>query len=65
VKKYGGELVSAGNILVRQRGTQFHPGPNVGCGRDHTLFAKADGHVRFLTRGRQNRKFVTIDPVSS
>jgi large subunit ribosomal protein L27 len=65
VKKYGGELVVAGNILVRQRGTQFHPGPNVGCGKDHTLFAKADGHVRYLTRGRQNRKFVTIDPVSS
>lgn len=65
VKKYGGELVAAGNILVRQRGTQFHPGPNVGCGKDHTLFAKADGHVRFQTRGRQNRKFVTIDPVSN
>jgi large subunit ribosomal protein L27 len=65
VKKYGGELVTAGNILVRQRGTQFHPGPNVGCGKDHTLFAKADGHVRFLTRGRQNRKFVTIEPVTS
>lgn len=65
VKKYGGELVSAGNILVRQRGTQFHPGPNVGCGKDHTLFAKADGQVRFLTRGRQNRKFVAVDPVSS
>jgi large subunit ribosomal protein L27 len=65
VKKYGGELVVAGNILVRQRGTQFHPGPNVGCGKDHTLYAKADGQVRFLTRGRQNRKFVTIDPVSS
>ena len=65
VKKYGGELVVAGNILVRQRGTQFHPGPNVGCGKDHTLYAKADGHVRFLTRGRQNRKFVTIEPVSS
>jgi large subunit ribosomal protein L27 len=65
VKKYGGELVTAGNILVRQRGTQFHPGPNVGCGKDHTLFAKADGHVRFLTRGRQNRKFVTVDPVTS
>ena len=65
VKKYGGELVSAGNILVRQRGTQFHPGPNVGCGKDHTLFAKSDGHVRFLTRGRQNRKFVTVEPVSS
>ncbi|MFV2089645.1 MAG: 50S ribosomal protein L27 [Pseudomonadales bacterium] len=65
VKKYGGERVMAGNILVRQRGTQFHPGPNVGCGRDHTLFAKADGHVRFLTRGRQNRKFVTVEPVAS
>jgi large subunit ribosomal protein L27 len=65
VKKYGGELVTAGNILVRQRGTQFHPGPNVGCGKDHTLFAKADGHVRFLTRGRQNRKFVTVEPVSN
>ena len=65
VKKYGGELVAAGNSLVRQRGTQFHPGPNVGCGKDHTLFAKADGQVRFLTRGRQNRKFVTVEPVSS
>ena len=65
VKKYGGELVAAGNILVRQRGTQFHPGPNVGCGRDHTLYAKADGHVRFLTRGRQNRKFVTVEPLTS
>lgn len=65
VKKYGGELVAAGNILVRQRGTKIHPGPNVGCGKDHTLFAKADGHVRFLTRGRQNRKFVTVEPVSS
>lgn len=65
VKKYGGELVTSGNILVRQRGTKIHPGPNVGCGKDHTLFAKADGHVRFLTRGRQNRKFVTVEPVSS
>ena len=62
VKKYGGEFVSAGNILVRQRGTKFHPGSNVGCGRDHTLFAKADGHVKFVTRGRQNRKFVTVEP---
>ena len=63
VKKFGGELVQAGNILVRQRGTQFHPGPNVGCGRDHTLFAKADGHVKFPTRGKDNRKFVTVEPV--
>ncbi len=61
VKKYGGEFVKAGNILVRQRGTKFHAGQNVGCGRDHTLFATADGSVRFLTRGRQNRKFVTVE----
>ncbi len=61
MKKYGGELVTAGNILVRQRGTKFHAGHNVGCGRDHTLFAKADGHVRFVTRGRQSRKFVTVE----
>ncbi len=61
VKKYGGELVTAGNILVRQRGTKFHAGHNVGCGRDHTLFAKADGLVRFVTRGRQSRKFVTVE----
>ena len=65
VKKYGGEFVSAGNILVRQRGTKFHPGSNVGCGRDYTLFAKADGHVKFLTRGPHSRKFVTIEPVTS
>lgn len=61
VKKYGGEAVTAGNILVRQRGTKFHAGHNVGCGRDHTLFAKADGQVRFVTRGRQSRKFVTVE----
>lgn len=62
VKRYGGEQVRAGNILVRQRGTQFHPGVNVGLGKDHTLFAKADGHVRFQTKGPKNRKFVNIDP---
>ncbi len=62
VKKYGGELVKAGNIIVRQRGTKIHAGDNVGCGRDHTLFAKADGHVKFVTRGRQNRKFATVEP---
>ena len=60
VKRYGGEQVLAGNIIVRQRGTQFHPGVNVGIGRDHTLFAKADGKVRFETRGPKNRKFVSI-----
>ena len=60
VKRYGGEQVLAGNILVRQRGTQFHAGANVGIGRDHTLFAKADGAVKFETRGAKNRKFVSI-----
>jgi len=60
VKRYGGEQVLAGNILVRQRGTHFHPGVNVGCGRDHTLFAKADGVVEFVTRGPKNRKFVDV-----
>jgi large subunit ribosomal protein L27 len=60
VKKFGGEEVVAGNIIVRQRGTKFHPGVNVGCGRDHTLFAKADGRVAFETKGPQNRKFVNI-----
>jgi large subunit ribosomal protein L27 len=60
VKRYGGESVTAGNILVRQRGTHFHPGVNVGCGKDHTLFAKADGAVRFATRGPKGRKFVDV-----
>ncbi len=60
VKKYGGEQVLAGNILIRQRGTKFHPGVNVGCGRDHTLFAKSDGRVLFETKGPHNRKFVSI-----
>ena len=62
VKRFGGEQVSAGNILVRQRGTQFHPGVNVGLGRDYTLFAKADGKVVFETKGPKNRKFVSIQP---
>jgi large subunit ribosomal protein L27 len=60
VKVYGGESISAGSIIVRQRGTQFHPGNNVGIGRDHTLFALADGHVRFETRGAQNRRTVSV-----
>ncbi len=62
VKRYGGESVVAGNILVRQRGTHFHPGVNVGCGRDHTLFAKVEGAVKFVTRGPKNRKFVDVVP---
>ncbi|MBK9244636.1 MAG: 50S ribosomal protein L27 [Burkholderiales bacterium] len=60
VKVFGGEAISAGSIIVRQRGTQFHPGDNVGIGRDHTLFAKADGQVRFETRGEQNRRTVSV-----
>ncbi len=62
VKRYGGQQVLAGNILVRQRGTQFHPGVNVGLGRDHTLFARKDGQVRFETKGPKSRKFVNVDP---
>ncbi len=65
VKRYGGELVRAGCIIVRQRGTKFHPGENVGCGKDHTLFAKADGHVKFVVKGPYNRKFVTVEPVAA
>ncbi|MXY56579.1 MAG: 50S ribosomal protein L27 [Gammaproteobacteria bacterium] len=60
VKKFGGENVVAGNILVRQRGTRFHPGSNVGCGRDHTLFATADGTVKFEARGVLGRKYVSV-----
>ena len=62
VKKFGGEQVLAGNILVRQRGTQFHPGTNVGLGRDHTLFATADGKVVFETRGPKKRRTVSVQP---
>ena len=61
VKVYGGQAVTAGNIIVRQRGTEFHAGANVGMGRDHTLFAKADGKVKFEVKGKNNRKFVSID----
>lgn len=60
VKRFGGETVKAGNIIVRQRGTRFHPGDNVGCGKDHTLFATADGQVEFIIRGPKNRKFVRV-----
>ena len=62
VKKYGGEQVLAGNILVRQRGTQFHPGDNVGIGRDHTLFAKETGAVQFHRRGPKHRQYVSVIP---
>jgi len=60
VKKFGGEVVIPGNILVRQRGTKFHPGDNVGCGKDHTLYAKSEGKVEFQVKGRHNRTFVSV-----
>lgn len=63
VKAFGGQVVPAGSIIVRQRGTRFHAGPNVGTGRDHTLFALVDGTVSFTIKGAQNRKTVVITPV--
>jgi large subunit ribosomal protein L27 len=61
VKRYGGESVLAGNIIVRQRGTRFHAGENVGVGKDHTLFALADGKVKFESKGMPKRKYVSIE----
>jgi large subunit ribosomal protein L27 len=63
VKAYGGELISAGSIIIRQRGTQVHAGSNVGTGKDFTLFALVDGHVKFGTKGALNRKTVWVEPV--
>ena len=63
VKKFGGERVLAGNILVRQRGTKFYPGDNVGLGRDHTLFATSNGVVKF-TRKRDDRAYVSVIPAA-
>ena len=60
VKRFGGQQVSAGSIIVRQRGTRFHNGVGVGCGRDHTLYALTDGEVRFETKGPRNRRYVTV-----
>ena len=64
VKLYGGQIVKAGNILVRQRGTVYHPGSNVGMGKDHTLFAMSDGRVKF-TKKRDNKSYVSIEPVEN
>ena len=61
VKRYGGESVLAGNIIVRQRGTKFHAGANVGVGKDHTLYALADGKVKFEDKGLPKRKFVSVE----
>jgi len=60
VKSFGGELITAGAIIVRQRGTKFHPGTNVGIGKDHTLFALVDGHVSFATKGALNKQTVSV-----
>jgi large subunit ribosomal protein L27 len=65
VKAFGGELISAGSIIVRQRGTKFHAGTNVGIGRDHTLFALVDGNVKFETKGALNKQMVSIVPVAA
>ena len=60
VKLFGGQQVAAGNIIVRQRGTKFHPGTNVGCGKDHTLYAKSDGVIEFRVKGPKQRKYVNV-----
>ncbi len=64
VKRYGGQLVPAGNIIVRQRGTEYHPGENVGIGKDHTLFALVEGRVQFAIKGAQRRRTVSIVPAT-
>ena len=64
VKAFGGELISAGSIIVRQRGTQFHPGTNVGVGKDHTLFALVDGHVQFAVKGPAKKQQVSVVPAA-
>ena len=65
LKRFGGELVNAGSIIVRQRGTQFHPGMNVGIGKDHTLFAMTNGHVKFAEKGPKGKSVVSIEPVQN
>ena len=65
VKIFGGQVVKAGNIIVRQRGTRFHAGSNVGLGKDHTLFAKADGVVKFQVKGPENRRFVSVEEAAN
>ncbi|GAA5084228.1 MAG: 50S ribosomal protein L27 [Alcaligenaceae bacterium] len=60
VKVYGGQAIQAGSIIVRQRGTQFHPGTNVGMGKDHTLYSLVDGHVKFSIQGAMNKRTVSV-----
>ena len=62
VKVYGGQTINAGSIIIRQRGTRVHDGVNVGCGKDHTLYAKADGVVKFEVKGPRKRKYVSVVP---
>ena len=64
VKKFGGEIINAGSIIVRQRGTRFHPGVNVGIGKDHTLFALVDGSVSFAVKGALNKHTVNVTPAA-
>ncbi|TAL97237.1 MAG: 50S ribosomal protein L27 [Paraburkholderia sp.] len=65
VKVYGGQAINAGGIIVRQRGTRMHPGENVGIGKDHTLFALTDGHVRFTTKGADKKHLVNVVPAAA
>lgn len=60
VKLYGGQAIAAGNIIIRQRGTEYRAGRNVGMGKDHTLFAKADGHIKFEAKGKPRRRYVSV-----
>jgi len=62
VKLYGGQVAKAGNIIVRQRGTQYHPGENVGIGKDHTIFATTEGAVKFEVKGKYNRRYISVVP---
>ena len=65
VKKFGGEVINAGSIIVRQRGTRFHPGTNVGIGKDHTLFALVDGQVSFTIKGALSKQTVSVTAVAT
>jgi large subunit ribosomal protein L27 len=65
VKAYGGETITAGSIIIRQRGTVIHPGVNVGMGKDHTLFALVPGKVEFKTKGKEKRKFASVVPATA
>lgn len=65
VKRFGGEWVNAGNIIIRQRGTRVHPGLNVGLGKDHTLFALVEGKIKFSIKGPKSRQYVNVEPVAA